>query len=68
MKLVCKYERIVTALGDAVRDAAEVGDREIEGKLRDLQAVAIDRLYTASDRLPVRQVPRGDATYGEEAG
>jgi len=68
MKLVCRYERIVTALGDAVRDAAEVGDREIEGKLRDLQAVAIDRLYTASDRLPARQVPRGGAACGDEPG
>jgi len=68
MKLVLSYERIVTALGDAVRDAAEVRDREFERKLRDLQAVAIDRLYTASDRLPARKVPGGDATYGEEPG
>jgi hypothetical protein len=68
MKQVCGYERIVTALGDAVRDAAEVGDREIETKLRDLQAVAIDRLYTASDRLPGRQVPSGRAGCSDERG
>jgi hypothetical protein len=68
MKQVCGYERIVTALSDALRDAAEVGDREIETKLRDLQAVAIDRLYTASDHLPGRYAPPGGATYSEEPG
>jgi hypothetical protein len=68
MKQVCGYERIVTALGDAVRDAAEVGDREIETKLRHLQAVAIDRLYTASDHLPGRRVPPDGAACREEPG
>jgi hypothetical protein len=66
MKRVCGYERIVTALSDALRDAAEVGDREFETKLRDLQAVAIDRLYTASDHLPARQVPTQTLSFKEK--
>jgi hypothetical protein len=66
MKQVCGYERIVTALSDALRDAAEVGDREIETKLRDLQAVAIDRLYTASDHLPGRHAPTQTLSFKEK--
>jgi len=68
MTLVTSYERIVTALGDALRDAAEVGDREIETKIRDLQAIAVDRLYAALDHLPARQVSPSEATWCEELG
>lgn len=49
MSPVSRYRRIVTALDEARRDAAGMGDREIEIRLRDLQAIAIDRLYAASD-------------------
>ena len=56
MSPVSRYGRIVTALGEARRDAAEVGDREIETRLRDLQAIAIDRLYAALDHASNRPV------------
>ena len=68
MTLVSSYERIVTALGDALRDATEVGDREIETKIHDLQTIAIDRLYAALDHLPARQVSPATATCCEELG
>jgi hypothetical protein len=57
MSPVLRYRNIVTALGEARRDAAEMRDREIETRLRDLQAVAIDRLYAALDHASTRPVP-----------
>jgi hypothetical protein len=54
MSPVSRYRRMVTALGEARRDAAGMGDREIETRLRDLQAIAIDRLYAALDHASTR--------------
>ncbi len=44
------YERIAISLGDARRDAAEMGDYEMEILLRDVQAIAVDRIYTTFDQ------------------
>jgi hypothetical protein len=53
------YERIVTALGEARRLAAVIGDRELDTKLREVESVAVDRLYSAIDRVIVPRRVRG---------
>lgn len=49
------YEKMVISLGEACRDAAEMGDREIETQLRGLLALVIDRLYEALDENLARE-------------
>ena len=45
-----RYERILSALGSESCDVAELGDRDIAAKLRELQVMAVDRLYALSDQ------------------
>ena len=59
MTPVLGYRRIVTSLSDAWRDAARIRDRELETKLRDLQAITINRLYAVLDHA--RPGPGGKA-------
>ena len=61
MSPLAGYERIIAALGDARRCAAEIEDHEIERQLEDLQTIAIDRLYAAWDHTPSRGVATLDA-------
>lgn len=44
------YERIVISLGEARHDAAKIGDYVLEALLREIQAIAVDRIYAAFDQ------------------
>jgi len=44
------YERIVMTLGAARHDASKIGDYVLEALLREIQAIAIERIYSAFDR------------------
>jgi len=50
------YKRMVTSLGEACREAAEMGDREMETQLRNVLAIAIDRLYRSLDENAAQAV------------
>jgi|307.fasta_scaffold631718_1 hypothetical protein len=56
MSTISVYERILEALGEARRDAAEVGDSVLDMRLLDLQRIAIERLYTALEDATASQV------------
>ena len=55
MSQQASYERMVMSLGEACRDAAEMGDREIETQLRNVLAIAIDRLYASLDESAAQE-------------
>jgi hypothetical protein len=44
------YINIISALGDAQRYASAMDDIELKARIREIEAIAIDRLYSARDR------------------
>jgi len=48
------YERIVITLGEARHHAAKIGDYVLEALLREIQAIAVDRIYSAFDQSASR--------------
>lgn len=56
MSQIMRYERILSALGGVSCDVAELGDRDIAAKLRELQVMAVDRLYALSDHSLARDI------------
>ncbi len=45
------YTRLAAIIADARNVADEIGDAELETKLRSLEIMTLDRLYTVSDGL-----------------
>ena len=45
------YERIVITLDAARRDASKIEDYVLEALLREIQAIAVERIYSAFDQF-----------------